>query len=82
MHAVRLHFTGDITAPEGCHAENARYHIDSGLATPRAGSLRLSASQVDYQPSPLLGQHTAEVLAQELGLDAAAVKALRESGAL
>ena len=44
--------------------------------------VRLSASSVEYLPSPLLGQHTEEVLAEKLGLDAGAVRALRESSAL
>ena len=44
--------------------------------------VRLSASQVEYVPSPLLGQHTEEVLAEKLGLTPEAVHALRESGAI
>ena len=41
--------------------------------------VRLSRSQVEYKPSPLLGQHTEEILAEKLGLNAEAVKALREN---
>ena len=44
--------------------------------------VRLSSSRVEYEPSPLLGQHTAEVLAEKLGLDAEAVRALKEGGAI
>lgn len=44
--------------------------------------LRLSASQVEYQPSPVLGQHTSEILAEKLGLDDKALQALRESDAI
>src|SRR5712692_11822098 len=44
--------------------------------------VRLSASRVEYKPSPLLGQHTEEILAEKLGIDAEGVRCLRESGAL
>jgi formyl-CoA transferase len=44
--------------------------------------VRLSKSRIEYAPSPLLGQHTEEILAQELGMDAEAICALRECGAL
>lgn len=44
--------------------------------------VRLSASKVEYKPSPLLGQHTEEILAENLGMDADAVRCLREAGAL
>jgi formyl-CoA transferase len=44
--------------------------------------LRLSASNVEYKPSPLLGQHTEEVLKEKLGMQPEAVKSLRESGAI
>ncbi len=42
--------------------------------------LRLSESHVPIQAAPLLGKHTAEVLAEDLGLDAAALQTLRDSG--
>ncbi len=44
--------------------------------------VRLSRSSVDVTPAPLLGQHTAEVLQTELGLDAGAIAELSRSGAL
>ncbi len=39
-------------------------------------------SQAPLQPAPLLGEHTDEVLASDLGFDTAKLAALRESGAL
>jgi formyl-CoA transferase len=48
-----------------------------------AGSpVRLSASEVDYRPSPLLGEHTEEVLAEKLGLKPEELQALRQGGAI
>ncbi|WP_428488200.1 CaiB/BaiF CoA transferase family protein [Rhodopila sp.] len=46
-----------------------------------ANPVKLSATPVDYRlPPPLLGEHTEAVLGDRLGLDAAAVAALREKG--
>jgi crotonobetainyl-CoA:carnitine CoA-transferase CaiB-like acyl-CoA transferase len=43
-----------------------------------ANPVRLSETPADYRmPPPLLGQHTAEVLSERLGLDAAQLAALR-----
>jgi formyl-CoA transferase len=42
--------------------------------------VRLSESQVEYKPSPLLGQHTEEILAEKLGMDAEAVRSLKDRG--
>ncbi len=41
---------------------------------------RLSASEVDLQAAPLLGEHTDQVLSAELGLDTKAIAALRDCG--
>jgi crotonobetainyl-CoA:carnitine CoA-transferase CaiB-like acyl-CoA transferase len=41
---------------------------------------RLSASEVDLQAAPLLGEHTEQVLVAELGLDTSAIAALRDRG--
>lgn len=41
---------------------------------------RMSANDVPYQAAPLLGQHTDQVLAEELDLGPGDVKTLRESG--
>lgn len=43
---------------------------------------RMSDSRVEMQPAPLLGEHTAEVLAAELGLDAATLAELAGFGAI
>ncbi|MDE3011343.1 MAG: formyl-CoA transferase [Pseudomonadota bacterium] len=43
--------------------------------------IKLSASAVEIRRSPLLGEHTDEVLAEVLGLDAAEIARLRDSGA-
>jgi crotonobetainyl-CoA:carnitine CoA-transferase CaiB-like acyl-CoA transferase len=46
-----------------------------------ANPVKLSETPPDYRlPPPLLGQHTDEVLGSKLGLDAAALAALREKG--
>ena len=41
---------------------------------------RLSESSVPIERAPLLGEHTDEVLGQELGLDATALAELRAAG--
>lgn len=43
-----------------------------------APPIRLSDSRVEMAPSPLLGQHSAEVLAQELGFDAEQIRCLQD----
>jgi crotonobetainyl-CoA:carnitine CoA-transferase CaiB-like acyl-CoA transferase len=46
-----------------------------------ANPVKLSETPADYRlPPPLLGEHTNAVLSERLGLDAAAVAALREKG--
>lgn len=46
-----------------------------------ANPVKLSETPVDYRlPPPLLGEHTDAVLSARLGLDAAALAALREKG--
>ena len=48
-----------------------------------AKPVRLSETPADYRlPPPVLGQHTDEVLGGRLGLDAAALAALREKGVI
>ena len=46
-----------------------------------ANPVKLSETPADYRLAPpLLGEHTDAVLAERLGLDAAAIAALREKG--
>lgn len=44
--------------------------------------VQLSDSPVDYQPAPLLGEHTIELLHEVLGLDDDAIRALQDEGAV
>lgn len=44
--------------------------------------IKVSSNDVQYEPPPLLGEHTESALASLLGLDAAAIAALREGGAI
>jgi formyl-CoA transferase len=55
-------------------------HPTAGDVRVMGSPLRLSASQVPLVAAPLLGEHTATVLAQDLDLDAAAVARLQERG--
>jgi formyl-CoA transferase len=43
--------------------------------------IKLSDSPVEVQRSPLLGEHTIEILREVLGLDAAEIARLRDAGA-
>ena len=54
-------------------------HKTGGKMKMIANPVKLSETPADYRlPPPLLGQHTDEVLGGKLGLDAAALAALRE----
>ena len=55
-------------------------HPVAGKVELMRNPIRMSASDVPLEPSPLLGGNTAEVLAADLGLDAAAVAELSEAG--
>ena len=56
-------------------------HSSGTMVKVIANPVRLSETPVDYRrAAPLLGEHTAEVLGAELGLDAAAIAALRAEG--
>ncbi len=58
-------------------------HPLAGAVPMIANPIRYSRSGVEYHhPPPMLGQHTDEVLGQYLGLDAAALAALRADGVI
>jgi formyl-CoA transferase len=71
--------TGDILDDPHLNARGAIVTIDHptrGRYRMPGCPVRLSASEAVTTPAPLLGQHTAEVLAEVLGLSAAEVAAL------
>jgi crotonobetainyl-CoA:carnitine CoA-transferase CaiB-like acyl-CoA transferase len=56
-------------------------HATGGKMKMIANPVKLSETPADYRlPPPVLGQHTNEILGGKLGLDAAAIAALREKG--
>ena len=55
-------------------------HPTRGPMTLLGCPIRLSESPAVHRRAPLLGEHTAEVLAEELGLEVSEVEALAESG--
>jgi crotonobetainyl-CoA:carnitine CoA-transferase CaiB-like acyl-CoA transferase len=56
-------------------------HATGGKMKMIANPVKLSETPPDYRlPPPVLGQHTEQVLSGKLGLDAAALAALREKG--
>ncbi|MGE5595146.1 MAG: CaiB/BaiF CoA transferase family protein [Hyphomicrobiales bacterium] len=55
-------------------------HPTYGPVEMLAPPVHLSGSEVDMVRAPLLGEHTAEVLSAELGLDEAAIDELRKAG--
>ncbi|WP_323017199.1 CaiB/BaiF CoA-transferase family protein [Castellaniella sp.] len=58
-------------------------HPEAGVVPLVASPIRLSQTPVDYRlPPPALGEHTAQVLAEVLGLDAQAIEALRGQSAI
>jgi alpha-methylacyl-CoA racemase len=67
-------------AEAAAHPHNAgrrTYTTDGGLLQPGPAPRFLGTPSAVPAPAPVVGRHTAEVLA-EAGLDAAAVAALRE----
>ncbi|HVA22639.1 MAG TPA: formyl-CoA transferase [Candidatus Micrarchaeia archaeon] len=57
-------------------------HPQRGRYVTVGSPLRLSASQVPVTRSPLLGEHTAEVLQEVLGIDGPETERLRTAGAI
>ncbi len=57
-------------------------HADHGNIKLLGWPARMSKSSVDIEASPLLGQHTDEVLSADLGIDQGQIDALREEGAI
>jgi formyl-CoA transferase len=57
-------------------------HPAEGPVTVMRSPLRMSESEVALRVAPLLGQHTRDVLAEELGLDAAEIDRLVSTGAI
>ncbi len=57
-------------------------HPTVGEVEMLAPPIHMSASEVEMIPAPLLGEHSADVLRQELGLTSAEVDALAASGTL
>lgn len=58
-------------------------HSAAGTATQPASPINMSATPVSYtRAAPLLGEHTDAVLSDVLGLNAAAIAALREDGVI
>jgi len=57
-------------------------HPENGEVTMLAPPIHLSDSSVEVAPAPLLGQHSDEILAAELGLSAAEIEELLATGVL
>ncbi len=57
-------------------------HETDGPRTVMGSPLRMSDSEVKVKAAPLLGKHTDEVLAADLGMNASQLSALREKGAI
>ena len=77
--------SGDLFQDQHLRARNmirTVVHPERGAWEFIAPPIHLSDSDVELEHAPLLGQHTAEVLEQELGLVGVALEALRHSGAI
>jgi len=57
-------------------------HPERGKYLTVGNPIKLSASDSDVERSPLLGEHTDEILKDILGYDDAAISAAREEGAV
>jgi formyl-CoA transferase len=77
--------SGDLLQDPHLLARNAVrtvVHPERGPWEFIAPPVRMSESDVEMLPAPLLGQHTAEVLAEELGLSADELQRLGASGVI
>jgi formyl-CoA transferase len=75
--------TSDIFSDRHLNARNqirTYTHPTVGEVTMQAPPIHLSDSDVGLVPAPLLGQHSFEVLAEELGLGGAEIERLAASG--
>lgn len=78
-----VHDSEDILHSRHLHARNmirTLRHPVNGDVQLLGPPIHLSESEVEMVPSPLLGEHTAEVLSAELGLRAGELAALAEEG--
>ncbi|MEU5886883.1 CoA transferase, partial [Streptomyces sp. NPDC047461] len=57
-------------------------HPERGTFTTIGNPLKLSDSPTHITPSPLLGQHTEEILISELGIGDEELRLLRSSGVI
>lgn len=57
-------------------------HPDLGPVKVLGWAPRMSKSKVPIEPAPLLGEHTTEVLAADLGLTAGEIRALKKEGTI
>ncbi len=76
--------TGEVLADPHLHAREMIVEVDHpvrGKYLTAGNPIKMSASSVPITSSPLLGQHTGEILA-ELGYSEATVAALKEEGAI
>jgi formyl-CoA transferase len=75
----------DVFADKQLAARNAIMTVDHPERGPwqfPAPPVRLTESSVEVVPAPLLGQHTAEVLREELGMDEGTLARLLDAGVL
>jgi formyl-CoA transferase len=77
--------SGDIFENEHLRARGMiveMEHPERGNVALLGCPIRLSESPARVERAPLLGEHTAQVLAAELGYSEATVAALRDAGAI
>lgn len=80
-----IYDTEDLFTDEHLNQRNMIRRIEHpahGAVTMLAPPIHLSESDVEMVRAPLLGEHTGEVLAKELGLDGRALEALAARGVL